>query len=80
MRQNSSAAGRIICRTCDLWQPIDVEHGTCRHRSPSLGQDNKAAWPETRWNDWCGEGEPAPAGQVVEGVEGLAKVFGLDLE
>lgn len=52
----------MTCDSCKYWDPsFEVaERGLCRCRSPRLNTDGSGIWPDTRHDDWCGEGEAKP--------------------
>lgn len=54
----------IRCEWCRYWRSIlgkdgEYERGECRRYAPRAGSspvdDPHVAWPETHYDDWCGD-------------------------
>lgn len=54
---------RPTCRDCRFWSrspaPDDATGGECRRHAPVATAD-RAIWPTTASNAWCGDFRPAP--------------------
>ena len=55
------SGGQRSCEHCVYWHPLDetlppgthVLIGECRRYAPTKG------WPQSMWDEWCGEFEPS---------------------
>jgi len=49
------------CGACQFWKTYPEAYkwnknlGQCRIQSPKLDQDGGTLWPDTRYDDWCGD-------------------------
>ncbi len=54
--------GNEACQRCAYWQRLRgaaADQGLCRRQSPLL---ERASWPTTEQDDWCGEFVGTPTG------------------
>jgi len=49
----------VNCKDCRWWSEIPgtSRFGECRRKAPVRTEDMRRAWPETRPEDWCGDGQ-----------------------
>ena len=63
------------CKNCQFWENvIRTKVGSCHRHAPiacpvrgSEDDEYQLVWPATDFNDWCGEHNPEPIEEEVNG-------------
>ena len=76
----------MSCSECKFWDDRKNEFGECRRYAPkanvkSIGEDGGVLWPETHYDQWCGdfEGNQSYQDEAYENMQKLHYLQSLPL-